>query len=130
MRRRRWVGRKGRRVGRVCAGQVRGLREIRVSAFSPRKRHGRRQWPVESISEPPPGLPDMFAVFGHLSFHPLMKTAFLALLSFFPAPAFADVHLGTNETPQDWRAEKRLIDLHQHLDYTPEHLTRAIKIMD
>jgi hypothetical protein len=29
-----------------------------------------------------------------------------------------------------WRAEHRTIDLHQHLDYTPELLTRAIRVMD
>ncbi len=29
-----------------------------------------------------------------------------------------------------WRAGHRIIDLHQHLDYTPELLARAIKIMD
>ena len=29
-----------------------------------------------------------------------------------------------------WRAEHRLIDLHQHIDYTPQHLARAVKIMD
>lgn len=29
-----------------------------------------------------------------------------------------------------WRAEHRLVDLHQHIDYTPEHLARAVKIMD
>jgi predicted TIM-barrel fold metal-dependent hydrolase len=29
-----------------------------------------------------------------------------------------------------WRAEHRLIDLHEHLDFTTQHLARAIKIMD
>ncbi len=29
-----------------------------------------------------------------------------------------------------WRLEQRTIDLHQHLDYTPEHLARAVRIMD
>lgn len=29
-----------------------------------------------------------------------------------------------------WRTEHRVIDLHQHIDFTPEHLARAIKIMD
>lgn len=29
-----------------------------------------------------------------------------------------------------WRAEHRLIDLHQHLDYRPELLQRAIRVMD
>jgi predicted TIM-barrel fold metal-dependent hydrolase len=64
-----------------------------------------------------------------LRLYALMKSVFLAGL-LLVSRAFAEVHLGANQTPQDWRAEKRLIDLHQHLDYTPEHLTRAIKIMD
>src|SRR5882672_6666604 len=29
-----------------------------------------------------------------------------------------------------WRGEHRIIDLHQHIDFTPEHLARAVKIMD
>src|SRR5437867_1504957 len=29
-----------------------------------------------------------------------------------------------------WRAEHRIIDLHQHIDYTTQHLARAVKIMD
>jgi predicted TIM-barrel fold metal-dependent hydrolase len=29
-----------------------------------------------------------------------------------------------------WRAEHRIVDLHQHLDYTPELLGRAIRVMD
>ena len=29
-----------------------------------------------------------------------------------------------------WRAEHRIIDLHQHIDYTTQHLARALKIMD
>ena len=32
--------------------------------------------------------------------------------------------------PDRWRAEKRLIDLHQHVEYRDERLARAIKIMD
>ena len=58
-----------------------------------------------------------------------MKSVFGAAL-LLVWQAFAEVHPGPNQTPQDWRAEKRLIDLHQHLDYTPERLRRAIKIMD
>jgi predicted TIM-barrel fold metal-dependent hydrolase len=34
------------------------------------------------------------------------------------------------DTPEEWRKEHRFIDLHQHIDCTPEHLARAIKIMD
>src|SRR6058998_3406481 len=29
-----------------------------------------------------------------------------------------------------WRAEHRIIDLHQHIDCTTQHLARAVKIMD
>ena len=29
-----------------------------------------------------------------------------------------------------WRAEHRIVDLHQHLDYTPELLSRAIRVFD
>jgi predicted TIM-barrel fold metal-dependent hydrolase len=31
---------------------------------------------------------------------------------------------------KEWRKEHRTIDLHQHIDCTPEHLARAVKIMD
>ncbi len=31
---------------------------------------------------------------------------------------------------QQWRAEHRIIDLHQHVAYNPQQLTRAIRIMD
>lgn len=36
------------------------------------------------------------------------------------------------ETPAGitWRAERRLIDLHQHIHYTEPHLARAVRIMD
>jgi predicted TIM-barrel fold metal-dependent hydrolase len=32
--------------------------------------------------------------------------------------------------PEQWRKEKRIIDLHQHVNYTTQHLERAINIMD
>ena len=34
------------------------------------------------------------------------------------------------EQAEEWRAEHRTIDLHQHIDCTPEHLARTVKIMD
>ena len=34
------------------------------------------------------------------------------------------------QTAALWRAEHRTIDLHQHIDYTTQHLARAVKIMD
>ena len=42
----------------------------------------------------------------------------------------APVPLPAESTPAEWRTEHRLIDLHQHLDYQPEILTRAIRVMD
>ena len=38
--------------------------------------------------------------------------------------------VGLEQTPEIWRAEKRLIDLHLHINSTPEHLQRAVSIMD
>jgi predicted TIM-barrel fold metal-dependent hydrolase len=35
-----------------------------------------------------------------------------------------------NTTAGEWRKDHRTIDLHQHIDCTPEHLARAVKIMD
>ena len=47
-------------------------------------------------------------------------------LSVRGADSVAEVH----EQAGRWRAEHRTIDLHQHIDYTPEHLARAVRIMD
>lgn len=33
-------------------------------------------------------------------------------------------------SPQTWRQEKRIIDLHQHIGNNPEHFQRAIRILD
>lgn len=41
-----------------------------------------------------------------------------------------NVVAATRQQADRWRAEHRIIDLHQHLDYQPELLARAIKIMD
>ena len=38
--------------------------------------------------------------------------------------------LAADSPPAQWRAEHRLIDLHQHIDYTEEHLRRCVRIMD
>jgi len=35
-----------------------------------------------------------------------------------------------SQSPDDWRKQKRLIDLHQHISCTTQHLARAVKIMD
>src|SRR5687768_11930047 len=43
------------------------------------------------------------------------------------------VALTASAAPQsadEWRKQKRLIDLHQHISYTTQHLARAVKIMD
>jgi predicted TIM-barrel fold metal-dependent hydrolase len=36
----------------------------------------------------------------------------------------------TRQAAEGWRAEHRIIDLHQHIDCTTQHLARAVKIMD
>jgi hypothetical protein len=35
-----------------------------------------------------------------------------------------------NSAAEQWRAEHRVIDLHMHIDFTTQHLARAVKIMD
>jgi len=44
-----------------------------------------------------------------------------------PEPADPD---GIRRLTDQWLAHRRLIDLHQHIDYTPEHLACAVRIMD
>src|SRR5688572_27489199 len=39
-------------------------------------------------------------------------------------------HSIAQQSPDQWRAEKRLIDLHMHINPTPEHLDRAVRLMD
>jgi predicted TIM-barrel fold metal-dependent hydrolase len=58
-----------------------------------------------------------------------MTRLLLLIFALMPLSA-AEPRIGTNQTPADWRAEKRLIDLHLHINYTAEHLRRAVKIMD
>jgi predicted TIM-barrel fold metal-dependent hydrolase len=38
--------------------------------------------------------------------------------------------LAAPSSPEQWRREKRLIDLHQHINYTTQHLARNVRIMD
>ncbi|HTD88233.1 MAG TPA: hypothetical protein VK850_16780, partial [Candidatus Binatia bacterium] len=52
-----------------------------------------------------------------------MRSALFFAMSVCLAAAAAD-------EPQQWRADKRLIDMHQHIDYTTQRLERAVKIMD
>jgi len=48
-----------------------------------------------------------------------------------PGVAAADESTATAQAQADqWRTERRIIDLHQHLDYQPELLDRAIRVMD
>jgi predicted TIM-barrel fold metal-dependent hydrolase len=58
-----------------------------------------------------------------------MKSLPILLLSVVAAIA-GEPRFGTNQTPADWRVEKRLVDMHLHIDYTAEHLRRAVAIMD
>src|SRR2546430_5846984 len=42
----------------------------------------------------------------------------------------ADEVSAVRRSADPWRAEHRIIDLHQHIEYTPERLARAVRIMD
>jgi predicted TIM-barrel fold metal-dependent hydrolase len=47
------------------------------------------------------------------------------------SPAWAKEDLqSVRQSAEVWRAEHRVIDLHQHIDGTTQHLARAVKIMD
>lgn len=49
----------------------------------------------------------------------------------FPRQAFTQPAAESLQLEADtWRAERRLIDLHQHLDYTTATLTRMVKVLD
>jgi hypothetical protein len=63
---------------------------------------------------------------------PTMHARFaFSLLITITLPAFAaESSSDSQRQAAAWRAEHRTIDLHQHLDYKPELLARAIKIMD
>ena len=53
------------------------------------------------------------------------------VLALLPAVASAsDEVTAVQRQAQIWRVEHRSIDLHQHIDYTTQHLARAVKIMD
>jgi predicted TIM-barrel fold metal-dependent hydrolase len=47
-----------------------------------------------------------------------------------PAPKAAAPSPADAETPAKWRAEHRLVDLHEHIDPTPEHMALAVRVMD
>lgn len=44
--------------------------------------------------------------------------------------AIAEETSTTLEQAAQWRADHRIIDMHQHIGFTPEYLARAVKIMD
>src|SRR5438093_5277820 len=44
--------------------------------------------------------------------------------------ASAGTNSGERQFAATWRAEHRIIDLHQHVDCTTQRLARAVKIMD
>src|SRR2546428_6233002 len=55
--------------------------------------------------------------------------ACFCLLPTILAPAQDDT-VAVDKQAERWRAEHRLIDMHQHIDPTPERLARAVKITD
>ena len=58
---------------------------------------------------------------------PLLSLLFAQMI----ARAAADERAGDAvRQAAQWRAEHRLIDLHQHVNYTTQHLARAVRIMD
>ncbi len=58
----------------------------------------------------------------------------LAAVSMLVVPALFAAETGDESPPpwpgDAWRAEHRIIDLHQHINGTEEHVRRAVKIMD
>jgi hypothetical protein len=53
-------------------------------------------------------------------------------LALFPVVLFLPISVIASDQspPEGWRRERWLIDLHQHIDCTTQHLARTIKIMD
>ncbi len=54
--------------------------------------------------------------------------AFILAVVLPPIGALCETPAGT--VPAHWRRDRLLIDLHQHIDCTTQHLARAVKIMD
>jgi predicted TIM-barrel fold metal-dependent hydrolase len=44
--------------------------------------------------------------------------------------AFSTASVSASEAANQWRAEHRFIDLHQHIAYEPDKLERCVRIMD
>jgi predicted TIM-barrel fold metal-dependent hydrolase len=55
-----------------------------------------------------------------------VAVAVLSLLALHRSDAQSPLRTETDR----WRAEHRLIDLHQHIDFSTQHLARAVKILD
>ena len=92
----------------------------------------RLEWPVQSRFSS--GFWDAIRA-GCLAIHPAVMNRLLCIVLFagqgisLTAGLSKDVAAVQRESNQ-WRLEKRIIDLHQHIDCQPEHLARAIRIMD
>lgn len=54
----------------------------------------------------------------------------LAALLFRSTLDGAETGTAIHEAPIRWRYERRIIDLHEHINYTAEHLGRVIRILD
>lgn len=52
------------------------------------------------------------------------------LVSNAPAQDAPAAPAATANTAEQWRRETRFVDLHQHINYTTQHLARAVQIMD
>jgi predicted TIM-barrel fold metal-dependent hydrolase len=62
--------------------------------------------------------------------HTLRLLATAALAAFGCGLLAADDLADIRRQADSWRAEHRLIDLHQHIQMTTQHLARAVRIMD
>ncbi len=60
----------------------------------------------------------------------LLLVLLLKVPTFHGASAAEQDWQAAQRQAQAWRTEHRIIDMHQHLDYTPELIERAIRVMD
>lgn len=61
---------------------------------------------------------------------PLAGVCLIATLIITMDAAAADSTANVRRQADQWRAEHRFIDLHQHVNSTPQHIARAVRIMD
>jgi len=65
-----------------------------------------------------------------------MKRRFLILSLLTTTSLWASISVAADDVvaarkqAEQWRSEYRIIDLHQHISYTTQHLSRAVRIMD